>query len=133
MVKPMSKSTNRVRSGFLSLLLIGAGVFYIQRAFRAEKRQTLAWLRSTSQVITTERGVIEYAVRGQGTPLLFFHGGMGGYEQGLALAEMLALDDFKLITFSRPGYRRTDIEIGGSLPEQAEAVCKVLDHLGLER
>lgn len=125
----MPKSTNRVRSRFLCLTLIGVGSFYVHRAFRTEKRQKLARLRSTSQVFTTERGRIEYAVRGQGQPLLYIYGGMGGFEQGLALAEMLALDDFQLITFSRSGYRRTDITIGGSLPEQAEAACKVLDHL----
>lgn len=127
----MPKLTNRVRSAFLSLLLIGVGSLYVHRAFRAEKRQKLEWLRSTSQVFTTERGTIEYSVRGQGQPLLYIHGGMGGFEQGLALAEMLALDDFQLITFSRPGYRRTDIAIGGSLSEQADAACRVLDHLGI--
>ncbi|MBL8164733.1 MAG: alpha/beta hydrolase [Anaerolineae bacterium] len=127
----MSRSTNRVRSEFLSLLLMGVGSFYVHRAFRAEKRQKLEWLRSTSQVFTTEHGSIEYAVRGQGQPLLYIHGGMGGFEQGIALAEMPALDDFQLITFSRPGYRRTDISIGGSLPEQAESACRVLDHLGI--
>lgn len=127
----MPKSTDRVRSGFISLLLIGVGSFYVQRAFQTEKRQKLAWLRSTSRVFTTGRGTIEYAVRGQGQPLLFFHGGMGGFEQGLALAEILALDDFQMITFSRPGYRRTDMAMGGSLPEQADAACKVLDYLGI--
>jgi pimeloyl-ACP methyl ester carboxylesterase len=125
----MPRLTNRVRSGLLSLLLIGVGIFYVHRAFQTEKRQKLAWLRSTSRVFTTGRGTIEYAVRGQGQPLLYIHGGMGGFEQGTALAEMLKLDDFQLITFSRPGYRRTDMAIGSSLSEQAEAACKVLDHL----
>ncbi len=127
----MPKSTNRVRSGFLSLLLIAVGSFYVHCVFRAEKRQKLEWLRSTSQAFTTGHGTIEYAVRGQGKPLLYIHGGMGGFEQGLALAQMLALDDFQLITFSRPGYRRTDMAIGSSLLEQADAACKVLDHLGI--
>lgn len=127
----MPKSTNRLRSGFLSLLLISVGTFYLRHVFQTEKRQKLAWLRSTSRVFTTGRGTIEYTVRGQGQPLLYFHGGMGGFEQGIALAEMLALDDFQFITFSRPGYRRTDMAIGGSLPEQADAACEVLDHLGI--
>ncbi|MEZ4645260.1 MAG: alpha/beta hydrolase [Chloroflexota bacterium] len=127
----MSKAT--CKSGFrlLFALLVSAGALHIHRVFRAEKRQRLAWLRSKSQVLTTERGAIEYSVVGQGQPLLYFHGGMGGYEQGLALAEMLPLDDFQLITFSRPGYRRTDIANGRTLPEQAEVACEVLDHLGI--
>jgi pimeloyl-ACP methyl ester carboxylesterase len=125
----MPRLTNGVRSALLSLFLIGVGTFHVQRAFQTEKRRKLAWLRSTSQIFTTERGTIEYAVHGQGTPLLYIHGGMGGFEQGIALAEMLKLDDFQLITFSRPGYRRTDMAMGGSLSEQADAACKVLDHL----
>jgi pimeloyl-ACP methyl ester carboxylesterase len=127
----MSKTTSKSRVGLLVALLIAANAVYLHHTMRAEKRQKLAWLRSTSRVFTTERGTIEYAVRGQGQPLLYIHGGMGGYEQGLALAEMLALEDFQLITLSRPGYRRTDIAMGGTLPEQAEVVCQVLDHLGI--
>ena len=125
----MPKSSHRLRSCLRPLLLFGFGAFYARRAFRAEKRQKLDLLRSTSHVLRTERGTIEYAVRGHGAPLLFFHGGMGGFEQGLALADMLPLDGFQMITFSRPGYRRTSITIGGSLPEQAKAACGVLDHL----
>ena len=129
----MAKKTSKSRTGLLAALLIGANAIYLHRIMRAEKRQKLAWLRSTSRVFTTERGAIEYAVRGVGQPLLYFHGGMGAFEQGLALAEMLSLDEYQLITFSRPGYRRTDIAIGSSLPEQAEAACKVLDHLGISK
>lgn len=123
---------SKARTGLLAALLFSVNLIYLRHIMFAEKRQRLAWLRHTSRVFTTQHGTIEYAVRGQGQPLLFFHGGMGGFEQGLALAEMLALDDFQLITFSRPGYRRTDMTIGESLPEQAEAACKVLDHLGVE-
>ncbi|MCA9974687.1 MAG: alpha/beta hydrolase, partial [Anaerolineales bacterium] len=128
----MSKANCKAGLRLLSALLVGAGALYIHRVFRAEKRQRLTWLRSKSQVLTTEHGAIEYSVIGQGQPLLYFHGGMGGYEQGLALAGILPLDDFQVITFSRPGYRRTDIAKGGTLPEQAEVACKLLDHLGIK-
>ncbi len=127
----MPNTIKRYGLRLLVALLVSAGAMYIHRVFRAEKRQKLAWLRSTSRVLTTEHGEIEYSVLGQGQPLLYYHGGMGGYEQGLALVEMLPLDDFQLITFSRPGYRRTDIANGRTLPEQAEVACKVLDHLGI--
>src|SRR5689334_377368 len=119
------------RSSWLwKIPLIAIFFLMVRRVTLAEKRQTLERLRSTSKVINTDRGTIEYAVQGQGSPLLYFHGGMGGYEQGLVLAETLSLADFQLITFSRPGYRGTNISIGGSLPEQADAALKVLDHLG---
>ena len=127
----MAKANGKSGLRLLSTLLVGAGALYIHRIFRTEKHQRLAWLRSKSQVITTKHGTVEYSVIGQGQPLLYFHGGMGGYEQGLALAEMLPLDDFQLITFSRPGYRRTDIANGGTLPEQADVACELLDHLGI--
>ncbi len=127
----MSKANSKSGLRLLSALLVGISALYIYRVFLAERRQRLAWLRTKSRVLTTERGAIEYSVVGRGQPLLYFHGGMGGYEQGLALAEILPLDDFQLITFSRPGYRRTDIAKGRTLPEQAEVACEVLDHLGI--
>lgn len=116
-----------------SIALIGLGALsaYLYYRMNTEKQEIIDKLRQTSQTLQTERGTIEYAVRGQGHPFVYVHGGMGAFEQGLALADMLSLDEYQLITFSRPGYRRTDIAIGGSLPEQAEAACKVLDHLGI--
>lgn len=113
-------------------LFAGTLIFYIYKVYRAEKQRKLAWLRNSSKIIETERGAIEYAIRGQGRPILYVHGGMGAYEQGLALLEILALEDFQIITFSRPGYRRTGIEIGSSLSEQAETMCMVLNHLEIE-
>lgn len=129
----MPKKSSKSRSRLLAAVIMGTGIYYLHRIMRTEKRRNLEWLRSTSRVFTTERGTIEYAVRGQGQPLLYIHGGMGAFEQGLALAKMLALEDFQLITFSRPGYRRTELAIGGTLPEQAEAACKVLDHLEISK
>ena len=117
-----------------SIALIGLGTLcaYLYYRMNTEKQEIITKLRQTSQTLQTERGTIEYSVRGQGRPILYIHGGMGGFEQGLALAEILALDNFQLITFSRPGYRRTDLGMGGSLSEQADVACKLLDHLGIK-
>ncbi|MGF1503539.1 MAG: alpha/beta fold hydrolase [Anaerolineae bacterium] len=100
-------------------------------AFRRDKRATITALRGSSRVHHTPHGAVEYATHGEGEPLQFVNGGMGGYEQGLSVQRMLGLTDHRLISPSRPGYRQTNT--GGSLVEQAAAMHALLDHLGIEQ
>jgi pimeloyl-ACP methyl ester carboxylesterase len=76
---------------------------------------------------------VEYAMRGEGTPLLALHGAGGGYEQGLGVAQLLGSENLKTIAVSRPGYRRTPLATGATLHEQARAMAALLDTLQLER
>jgi pimeloyl-ACP methyl ester carboxylesterase len=99
------------------------------------KQRRLAALRTASQLVQTARGPMEYAVTGEGAPLLVIHGGMGGYDQALELGALVnryagALA-FKVIAPSRPGYLRTPLESGVTPEEQADALAVLLDHLGI--
>jgi len=75
------------------------------------KHRRLAALRVASQLVQTARGPMEYAMTGEGPPLLVIHGGMGGYDQALALGALVnkyaGAAGFTLIAPSRPGYPRT--------------------------
>lgn len=96
--------------------------------YRHEKKQALHSLRQNSHTIHSAGGEVELAVQGEGTAVLILHGGGGGYEQGLAIAQLLELRQHKIISLSRPGHRRTPLTVGTTLPQQAQLFRDVLDH-----
>jgi pimeloyl-ACP methyl ester carboxylesterase len=99
------------------------------------KQRRIAALQSVSRLVQTPRGPMEYAVAGEGLPLLVIHGGMGGYDQALDLGALVnrygAAGGFTVIAPSRPGYLRTPVEVGRTPEEQADALAHLLDHLGM--
>lgn len=72
---------------------------------------------------------------GAGPPLLTLHGGMGGWDQGLILAQCLfgRTPAFRLINVSRPGYLGTPMNARRTPADQADLLAALLDALGLER
>ena len=88
---------------FLSGLV--ATAVYLYRKFSRARVQAVRRWRSGSQTMPVAGGEIEYAIVGEGPPLLFVHGGFGGYEQGIALAPLL-FPKHQVIAVSRPGHRR---------------------------
>lgn len=112
---------------------VGAGLAAgaVAVSYRREKRRALRALRAGSQMAPVPGGEIEYAARGQGPAVLIMHGGGGGYEQGLWLADLLALGDCRVIAPSRPGHRRTPLATGRSVAAQARAARDLLDQLGV--
>ena len=83
----------------------------------------------------TPRGVVQHTDGGEGPAFLALHGGMGGYDQGLVLAEALLgkAPGFRVIVLSRPGYLGTPRSSGDSASEQADLFAALLDTLGIER
>lgn len=83
----------------------------------------------------TARGAIEYVRQGQGLPVLALHGGMGGYDQGLILAQALFAvpGEREVIAVSRPGYLGSPL--GGllSADRQADLYAALLDSLGISQ
>lgn len=124
---PRSSSLSTVAPGGLALFAA------FTWRYRYEKRRALHTLRLGSRVAETSAGAVEYAMRGEGLPLLALHGAGGGYEQGLAVGALLDSASFQTIAISRPGYRRTLLTIGATLHEQAHAIAALLDTLQLER
>lgn len=87
--------------------------------------------RPPSQIIQTSRGIIEYALQGEGAAVLLSHGTGGRYDQGLVLAKLL--NGFQGIAVSRAGYLRTPIETGSSPDALADAYAALLDSLDIEK
>ena len=79
----------------------------------------------------TARGVIEYAIRGQGAAVILCHSTGGGYDQGLVLARLL--NGFQGIAVSRAGYLRTTVNTGRSPAELADAYAALLDSLNIQK
>lgn len=112
------------------LLAVLAGIArFVQWRNRARRR-----LLSASEIVQTARGSIDCMIAGpQGAcPLLVLHGGLGGWDQGIMLAEDLNLTErFRVIAPSRPGYLRTPLTVGTSTNEAADAMIALLDALGI--
>jgi len=87
--------------------------------------------RLPSHVIQTSRGAIEYALHGEGAPVILSHGTGGGYDQGLVLAGLL--NGYRGIAVSRAGYLRTPMATGPSPAEMADAYTALLNALHIKK
>jgi pimeloyl-ACP methyl ester carboxylesterase len=117
---------------------VGLAVFaVVLLGFWWWRRGLLIALRAGSRVAQTSQGPVEYAVAGQGSAVLYFHGTVGGYDQGLAAGRFIndrAGDvGFTVIAPSRPGYLRTPLETGRTPEQQADAMAALLDQLGIDK
>lgn len=88
-----------------------------------------------SQIASTARGDIEYAIVGDGVPMLSIHGSPGGYDVSIAGAKARpeAFAGRKIIAVSRPGFLRTPLSSGRTPAEQADLYAALLDELGIEK
>jgi 2-hydroxy-6-oxonona-2,4-dienedioate hydrolase len=120
------------RAGMVVLVvLLGAGV-YLYVWFRRDIQNAEARVARDSLIAETACGKMEYADSGDGLPVLSIHGSGGGYDQGLALGELLG-DGFRIIAPSRFGYLNTPYPENHSVVDQANAYVCLLDYLGLEK
>jgi len=126
----------RTRFRNAALLVLGAVVaglsattYYYQRDIQ-QARDRVA---SGSQVAQTPCGPIEYAVAGDGAPLLVVHGAGGGFDQGMDFGASLVERGFRVIAMSRFGYLRTPLPADASPAAQADAHACLLDALGIKR
>jgi pimeloyl-ACP methyl ester carboxylesterase len=118
------------------VLVVGLVVFVAVTypRFRADIQPNRERLLSGSDVVTTEEfGDIEYAVQGEGLPVLLVHGAGGGYDQGLLIGENYVGDGHRFIAPSRFDYVRSSIPEDGSPAAQADAYAALLDTLGVEQ
>jgi pimeloyl-ACP methyl ester carboxylesterase len=129
---------NILRSGWLAAGVIGSALLVASVTSMTHYRRDMQAAAERidglgSQVIETACGPIEYAVRGQGYPVLVVHGNAGGFDQGLGLAESYLDAGFQVIAPSRFGYLRTPLPPDATPAQQADVYACLLDSLGIER
>ena len=123
----------RLVAGALAVVVVVVAVLVCTR-YRRDIRVAKERLPSGgSQVINTDCGPTEYAMLGEGAPVLVVHGILGGFDQGLVIARRNVGEGFRLIAPSRFGYLRTPLPEGASPAAQADAFACLLDALGIQQ
>lgn len=102
-------------------------------AFRHDLAQAEGRLLGNSRIVQTRHGDLEYAVEGDGPPLLMIHGTGGGFDQGLLFAEALKGRGYRIVAPSRFGYLRSSFPKEPTSENQADALAELLDALGIDR
>ncbi|SDY90394.1 alpha/beta fold hydrolase [Citreimonas salinaria] len=119
------------------LLMVGglvlAGGGHATGAYRSAVAAADARIARRSSVIETGAGPLEYAVAGDGPPLMMIHGTGGGFDQGLLFAYRLRDRGFRIVAPSRFGYLRSAFPDDASPAHQADILVELLDHLGIDR
>lgn len=111
---------------------LGGGGF-AAGAFREAGRQAQTRLFAQGQVIPGAAGPLEFAVAGNGPPLMMIHGTGGGLDQGLLFAAGLRKRWFRIIAPSSFGYLGSAFPDDASPAHQADVLVGLLDHLGIDR
>ena len=101
-------------------------------AYRKDLKAAEGRLIGRSQMAPGPSGPIEYAVAGEGAPVLMIHGAGGGFDQALDIGQAEA-GRFKVIAPSRFGYLRSSLPADASPEAQADAFAALLDHLRIEQ
>lgn len=89
--------------------------------------------RALPRTVETALGGIELLDAGSGPALLALHGGMGGWDQGVILAQTLfgRQPPFRLLSVSRPGYLGTPLGHSTTPEAQADLLAALLDRLSV--
>lgn len=121
----------RVSVLVLVLLVVAGALTYA--SFRRDVARANERIAAASTVLDTPCGMIEYAERGSGSPVLVVHGAGGGFDQGLLIGEGFVAASHRTVAPSRFGYLGTPLVEDNSAAAQADAFVCLLDALGLER
>jgi len=129
---------SRGRPGAFSVAGIAAAILVVLMGLaltiaRTEAMQRAEALAGQSELARTSLGALEYAIRGEGPPVLVIHGAGGGFDQGLLLADAVGGPGRRWISVSRFGYLRSPLPEDASTAAQADALADLLTGLGIER
>jgi 2-hydroxy-6-oxonona-2,4-dienedioate hydrolase len=119
-----------------ALVVLGAvvaGLVVVTYFYQRDIQQARERIARGSQIAQTPCGPIEYAVVGDGPPVLVVHGAGGGFDQGLDFGKPLVERGFRVIAMSRFGYLRTPLPADAAPAAQADAHACLLDALHLQR
>ncbi|HSN03827.1 MAG TPA: alpha/beta hydrolase [Nitrospira sp.] len=109
-----------------------AGLGAITHSYQGAVQQARGRVAGGSRIAHTSFGPIEYAVAGDGPPVLVVHGAGGGFDQGMDLGAPLVERGFRVIAMSRFGYLRTPLPHDASPAAQADAHACLLGTLGID-
>lgn len=113
----------------LAVLFVAAANVYT--FFSRDLEVARARLVGRSTLIETSFGTMEYAMLGEGEPMLTIHGAGGGFDQGLDLTNAMTGHGYQLIAPSRFGYLRSTLPDNLTTAMQADAYAQLLDRLGI--
>lgn len=113
----------------LAVAIGGAVAVAYQRDLHQHDRR----LAGRSDLIQTSSSRLEYAISGEGPPLLMVHGTGGGFDQGLTFTEGLLPHGYTIVAPSRFGYLRSDFPSDASSERQADTFVELLDHLHIKK
>jgi len=117
----------------LAILLLAALFGFGYTRYQRDIDRAFARISTGSQLVQTRCGPIEYAMAGEGPPVLIVHGAGGGFDQGMDFGEPLIRQGFRVIAMSRFGYLRTPLSSDASSVAQADAHACLLDALHIRR
>src|SRR5512135_1042953 len=111
------------RKAILAIVAFGlaASLARMLSSYSADIREARARIASGAKIVDTECGPIQYAVAGEGAPVLVIHGAGGGFDQGLDIGAPLARAGMQVIAVSRFGYLGTPLPRDASPAAQARA------------
>jgi 2-hydroxy-6-oxonona-2,4-dienedioate hydrolase len=118
-----------VAAGLLIAAFVGLTYYDYQREIQPARER----INTGSEIAQTACGPIEYAVAGEGPPVLVVHGAGGGFDQGIGFSTPLVERGFRVIAMSRFGYLRTPLPTDASAAAQADAHACLLDALDIKR
>jgi 2-hydroxy-6-oxonona-2,4-dienedioate hydrolase len=120
----------RVLFVILAVLIVAAAGLYT--IFMRDLAAAHARLVGRSKTIEMSFGTLEYAIMGEGEPMLIVHGAEGGFDQGIDMTGSMAGRGYRLIAPSRFGYLRSTMPGNPSTAMQADSYAQLLDYLGID-
>jgi pimeloyl-ACP methyl ester carboxylesterase len=117
----------------IAAAVVGGLLALAYARYRPSIQRAYERVSTGSEIAATRCGPIEYAVRGEGPPVVMVHGAGGGFDQGLEVGGALARAGFRVIAMSRFGYLRTPLPADASAAAQADAHACLLDALNVTR
>jgi pimeloyl-ACP methyl ester carboxylesterase len=105
--------------------LLAVGIFFAKAA--SWKADAIERLAAGAEIFETSAGPQQCAITGDGPPILVIHGVAGGYDQALAIASAIPLENNQILAPSRPGYLGTPLGTNILPSQQATALTALLD------
>ena len=127
----MNKTGIFILLGLVTLVSMALLISFLN--YRKQMGAASERIASESRLLETKFGKMEYAIQGQGKPVLLIHGAGGGFDQGLWLGRTCLDENYKFIAPSKFRYLNSETPDEFSAKLQAEQYRILLDYLKIEK